>query len=138
MATFSPFHCFTEDVAKKQHDLHSDTIKLALSNTEPDAANDTVFSDITEISAGNGYSTGGVDVTNSVSRSLTTTTTAAVDVTITASGGNIGPFQYAILYNSTNNKLIGYWSLGGSFTILEDDAISGNFADDKILTISIT
>ena len=53
MATFNKFNQFVEDLAKKVHNLNSDTLKVALSNTAPVAAN-AVFADITEISEPDG------------------------------------------------------------------------------------
>src|SRR4030081_3053079 len=101
MATFNKFNQFVEDLAKKVHNLNSDTLKVALSNTAPVAAN-AVFADITEITAQNGYSAGG---------SAAAFWTAAQpsgpyrrvlnDVPFTASRGSFGPFRYVVLYNST-------------------------------------
>jgi hypothetical protein len=119
MSSFVKFECFTEDLAKKVHDLHNDTLKVMLTNVAPNAATNTVKSDITEISPGNGYPAGGSDTQNTVSRSGATTSVLGVDTTITASGGDIGPFRYEVLYNSTPaaGPLIGYWDRGVATTL---------------------
>jgi hypothetical protein len=64
MATINPtmFQCFAEDMPNGVHNLGSDTLKMALSNTAPTAATDTVWTDITEISAGSGYTSKGETV----------------------------------------------------------------------------
>jgi hypothetical protein len=62
MATFNKFDSFVEALAEKVHNLGSDVLKVALSNAAPSAAN-TQLSNITQISAGNGYTTGGSQAT---------------------------------------------------------------------------
>ena len=62
MATFSKFNVCVENMAEAVHNLESHTIKVALSHSAPSAANSTI-SDITQISNGNGYTTGGTTAT---------------------------------------------------------------------------
>ena len=62
MATAQIFNSFKEALADKIHNLGSDTLKFMLTNTAPSLAN-TVKTDITEISAGNGYTAGSTAVT---------------------------------------------------------------------------
>lgn len=137
------FEQFTEDFAKAVHNLDAsgDTLKVMLSNVAPDSVNDAVFADITEISAGSGYTAGGEDTQQSLSRSGSTVTIAAVDVTWVASGGNIGPFQYVILYNDTPSSpakpLICYWDKGSPVTVADGDAFTTDFLTDDILVISL-
>lgn len=123
MATFIPFHCFTEDLAHGVHNLGSHTLKVMLSNTAPDAAADTVDGDITEITAQDGYSAGGATVTVTASgQTAGVYETEADDVVFTPDNpGSFGPLQYCILYNSTagsagNRPLIGYWDRGSATT----------------------
>lgn len=120
MAAFVKFEIFTDALVKGTHgNLHTATLKIALSNTAPVAATNTVLANITEISAGNGYSAGGFDVQNAVSSTGGVASITAVDYTLTASGGSIGPYRYAVLYNdtATNDDLIGYWDKGSSVTL---------------------
>lgn len=128
MAAFVKFEKFTEDLAKKVHDLHADTLKIYLSNAAPNVATHVVKADIAEISAGNGYSAGGPDTQNTVSRSGGTTTVNGTDAVITASGGTIGPFRYAILYNDTPTSpadpLIGYWDYGSALTLNDAESLT--------------
>jgi hypothetical protein len=121
MATFQKFNQFVEDVGKKVHNLNADTLKVMLTNTAPSATN-AVKADITEISAGNGYTAGGNTPTNSgYSQTSGTGKLVLQDTTFTASGGTIGPFRYAVLYNDTptspSKPLIGYWDYGSSVTL---------------------
>lgn len=122
MAAFVKFNQFVEDVAKKVHNLNSDTLKVMLTNTAPAAAN-AVKADITEIAAGNGYTAGGntAAFTSGAQTSGTYKLVLADPTTWTASGGSIGPFRYAVLYNDTPasplKPLIGYWDYGSSVTL---------------------
>jgi hypothetical protein len=60
MALLQKFWCFSEDLAEKRHNLSADDLRVALSNTAPDAATDTDLASIAEIAAGNGYPAGGL------------------------------------------------------------------------------
>jgi hypothetical protein len=65
MATWNKSQDFVEQLGLEQHQLNTDTIRMALTNSAP-SATDTTFSAITEISAGNGYTAGGEDTTNAI------------------------------------------------------------------------
>jgi hypothetical protein len=121
MATFNKFNQFVEDLAKKVHNLNADTLKVALTNTAP-AAGNAIFSDITEITAQNGYAAGGSAASFSTgAQSSGTYKLVLNDVTFTASGGSFGPFRYVVLYNSTPTSplkpLIGYYDYGTGITV---------------------
>lgn len=139
MASFVKFEVFTENLAEKVHDLGLDTLKVALTNTAPTAATDDTFSDITEISAGNGYTAGGADTQNGTSRSGGTTSITGTDVVWTASGGTIGAFRYVILYNDTPTSpadpLIGYWDYGSSITLAAGETFTVDFGS-SIFTLA--
>lgn len=130
-ATFVKYECFSEHLAEKVHDLNADTLKVMLSNTAPNVSTHAVRADAAEISAGNGYVAGGVDIENATSRTGATTSVTGVDKVITASGGSIGPFRYAIVYNDTPasplDPLIGYLDYGGSQTLLNGQSLNVDF-----------
>lgn len=131
MAAGVKFEAFTEHMAEKVHNLDTDTLKVYLSNTAPNVATHTVKADIAEISAGNGYTAGGVDTQNTTSRSGGTTSIVGVDFVITAAGGSIGPFRYAILYNDTPTSpadpLIQYWDYGSAITLADGETLTVDF-----------
>jgi len=121
MATFNKFNSFVEALAEKVHNLGSDTLKLALTNSAPVASN-TVLANITQISGTNGYTTGGNAVTiTSSAQSSGTYKLVGNDVTFTASGGTMGTFQYVVLYNdtATNDELIGWWDNGSTVSLVD-------------------
>ncbi len=138
MATFNKFNSFVELLAEKAHNLGSDTLKIMLTNSAPLAAN-TVKANITEIGAGNGYTAGGATVTiTASSQTAGLYKLVGNDVVFTASGGSIGPFRYAVLYNdtATNDELIGWWDYGSSITLLAGETLTVDLdASNGILTI---
>lgn len=104
----------------------SDAWKIALSNTAPNVSTNATLTDATEISAGNGYTAGGNAATTSSSAQTSGTYKLVLNspTAWTASGGNIGPFQYAILYDSTTNNLVGYWDYGSAVTLASGDSFT--------------
>lgn len=138
MSAYTKFNSFVEALAEKTHNLGADTLKVALTNSAPVATN-TVLADITQIANGNGYTTGGTAATiSSSSQSSGTYKLVLADVTFTASGGSIGPFQYVVLYNdtATSDELIGWWDYGAAITITNGNSFTTDFdASGGVLTI---
>ena len=130
MASFNKFNSFVEALAEKKHDLGADTLKVLLTNSAPVATN-TVKADLTEISAGNGYTAGGAtaSITSSSQTSGTYKLVLGDPATWTASGGSIGPLRYAVLYNDTaaNDELIGWWDYGSSITLAAGESFAVDF-----------
>ncbi len=138
MATFTKFNSFVEACAEKVHNLGSDTLKVMLCDTAPVATN-TVKADLTEISAGNGYTAGGTQATISSSSQTTGTYKLVLaDVVFTATGA-IGPFRYAVLYNdtATNKELIGFWDYGSSISLANGGTFTVDYdAGTGVLTLA--
>jgi hypothetical protein len=130
MASFVKFNVFSEDLAEKVHDLNADTLKVYLSNTAPNTSTHAVKADLAEISAGNGYTSGGEDTQNATSRTGGTTSVTGVDITWTATGA-IGPFRYAVLYNDTPTSpadpLLGYWDYGSAISLSSGETFKVDF-----------
>lgn len=142
MASFVKYQQFVEDLAVKVHNLGSDTLKVMLTNTGPDAATNEIRSHAAEISSGNGYSSGGNSLT--VTSAIQTGGVFKLvinDTVFTASSGVIGPFRYAIIYNDTPTSpadpLIGYWDYGSSITLADGETFTVDFdASNGVLTIT--
>ena len=114
MAAFVKFHCFVEDLAHQVHDLENDSLQVALTNTAPTHATDTVLDNITKHplpTEAHGYSeTEATQVSSAQTDGVYEL--ALENVVFTAAGGTIGPFRYAILFNGSNLALIGYFDYG--------------------------
>ena len=130
MATYNKFNVFVEDQFEGVHDWDLHTFKVMLTNTAPVATN-SVRADLTEISAGTGYTAGGTATTITTSRSTGTFKAAGSDVVFTASGGSIGPFRYAVLYNDTPTSpadpLVAWWDYGSSITLASGETFTVDF-----------
>ena len=125
MATLSKFNSFVENLAEKVHNLGSDSLKVALTNTAPVATN-TQLANITEISYTN-CSTRAITVSSSAQTSGTYKLVFA-DLILTASGA-VGPFRYVVIYNdtATNKELIGWYDYGSSVTLQSGDTFTIDF-----------
>lgn len=126
MATYNKFNCFVEDMAEKVHNLGSDSLKVALSNSAPTASN-TVLANITEIAYTN-LSTRVITVSAS-SQTSGTYKLVCTDLILTSSGGTTGPFRYIIIYNdtSTSDSLIAYFDYGSALTLNDSDTFTLDF-----------
>lgn len=147
MAAFSKLNGFVEHFAEKVHDLGADTLAIALSNTAPGSESTPptgstaacVLANVTQIS-----------YTYCSARTLTRTASAQTggvyklecnDLTLTASGGSVGPFRYVYLYNDTPTSpadpLIGYWDYGASLTLADGNSFTVDFDSTAgVLTVT--
>lgn len=92
----------------------TDTWKIILSNTAPDAA-DAAQADAAELTTTGGYTVGG----NTAAVSSSTQTGGTYKLVLSSpaawTGSGAGfTARYAILWNSTADKLVGYWDYGSS------------------------
>lgn len=103
-----------------------------------------MWGDITEITAHNGYTAGGADTANTGAGSSGTYTVTGTNITWTASGGTIGPFEYVVAYNHTQTSpvkpLIGWWDFGSALTLNGGDTFTikfnGGSSSGTILTLA--
>jgi hypothetical protein len=140
MAAYNKFNQFVKDLIDGVHDFDAHTFKVMLTNTAPVATN-TIKANITEISAGNGYTAGGTATTVSTSVATGTAKVTCTDVVFTAAGGAIGPFRYAVLYNDTPTSpadpLIAWWDYGSSVTLNDTETFTVDFDGSAgVLTVA--
>jgi hypothetical protein len=134
------FDSAIEKLVELAFNAGTDTWKIALSNTEPTAATDDELADIDEIDGLYGYTAGGDAVTVNVAAQSggTYTVTLTGDITWTASGGTIGPFQYFVLYNDTlaGDPLILYWDYGSGISVTNGNNITLSTDGMTLLTVA--
>lgn len=131
MATYNKFQDYVEQLCKAVHNWSSHTFKAGLTNTAPVATN-TIYANITEISAGNGYSAGGMTLDNvTLSETSGVAKVVITDEVLTASGGSIGPFRYVPIYNDTATSpadaLVAWYDYGSSITLASGESFTIDF-----------
>jgi len=129
MATYTKVNSFVEALAEKVHNLGSDTLKVALTNTAPTAAGTTKLADLT-----GGITTGfdGMTITTSSSgQSSGTYKLVLTDLTMTATG-SVGPFRYVVIYNdsATNKEVICFFDYGSEVTLASGDTFKLDFGSE--------
>jgi len=126
MATYQKFNCLVADMANKVHNFGSDTLKVALTNTAPTAADE----DLTDIVSA-------VDTSNLDSISLVVSSSAqssgtykliVADKVMTASGA-VATFRYIVIYNdtSTADSLVCFFDYGESRTMSNGETLTLDF-----------
>jgi len=136
MASFNKVNDFVANAVHNM-DLASDQITLALSNTAPSSESPNPTTD------GNGTLSNVTQIsyTNASSRNVSTSSSGQSsgvyklvlsDLTITASGGNVGPFRFIYIYDDTvtspADPLIGYYDYGSSLTLNDGDSFTTDFS----------
>lgn len=125
MAAFNKFNSWVEYMTEGAN-IGSDQFTVALTNSAPVVTN-TVIADITEIS-----------YTNCSARTITTASSAQssgtqkltlTDLTLTASGGSVGPFRYVVIFDDTlvGDPLVGWYDYGSSITLASTETLLIDF-----------
>ncbi len=141
MASFTKVNDFVKNMANAM-DLDSDTLSVALSNTNP-----TSGTDVTADGNGNLSNISQISYTNLSSRTLSNVTStqssgtyklSADDLTLTASGGSVAAFRYVVIYNETaaSDPVIGYYDYGTSLTLNDGDTFTIDIGSNGILTMA--
>jgi len=132
MATYNKFQQFVADVAHGVHDFSSHQLAVALTAAaNAPVATNSVLANLTEIS-----------YANCSTRNITTTSSAdtagvykltLTDLTLTASGGSVGPFRHAVIYNDTPispaDPLIAWFDYGSEITLANGESLNLDFDD---------
>lgn len=131
MATYNKIQDYVEQLNKAVHNWSSHTFKAMLTNSAPVATN-TIAANLTEISAGNGYTAGGMTLdTVTLSETTGTAKVTIADEVLTASGGSIGPFRYVAVYNDTATSpadaLVMWYDYGSSITLASGESLTIDF-----------
>ena len=131
--TPTKFNSFVDNLAKAAINLNTAVYKIMLTNTQPLITN-TTYASISANEIGhttNGYTAGGATVPSTgASNAAGIESIAGSAVTWTAGPNDIGPFEWAVLYDSTSGVLIEWWDYGSAITL------SGTNGDTLTLTPS--
>lgn len=97
----------------------TDTWKVALTNADPTAKTSFVAG-TDDLATGNGYTAGGnaAAVVTAAQTAGTYKLVLSSPALWTATPGNIGPFRYAVLWDTTAGVPVGFWDYGSSITLL--------------------
>lgn len=146
MVAFTKLPGFVEHLAEKVHNLGSDSLMLALSNTAPGSESTPptgttaacILANVTQVSYTN-LSSRAVTITSSA-QTAGTYSLAGNDVVLSAAGGAVATFRYVYLYNDTPtapaDPLIGYWDYGsGGVTLADGESLTVDFTG-AILTLA--
>jgi len=135
MASFTKVNDFVVNLANAM-DLDSDTLAVALTDTDPTAGTDAsadgngVLANISEIAYTNLSSRTLANVTST--QTSGTYKLSADDLVLTASGGSVAPFRYVVVYNDTPTSpadpIIGYYDYGSSLTLNDGDSLTVDFS----------
>jgi hypothetical protein len=136
MAVFNKLNGFVEHLSEGVHNLGSDQLVLALSNTAPASETTSptsttancILANVTQISY-TGLSTRQV-VTTTSEQSSGTYRLVLQDITL-SSTGTVGPFRYIYLYNDTpttpSDPLIGFFDYGAGLTLNNGESLTIDF-----------
>lgn len=133
MATFNKHNAWAETMVEGAN-LGTDAFAVYLTNSAPVAGN-SVIADVTQITYTNLSSR--ALTTASSSQSAGTYTLAFNDLTLTASGGSVGPFRYVGIYDDTlaSDPLVGWYDYGSSITLADGETLLINFGA-SVLSLS--
>lgn len=126
-------------------DFETDAFKVALTNSAPTQDTYDTLSDVTQITAQNGYSSGG----NAAANPAFAETGAGTgiwqfttdDVIFTASGGDFAAFQYPVLYDDDTTTpadiLIGYLNYGSTVNLTSGNTFTVNVGANGWFQITV-
>ena len=137
MATYNKYQAGTEALNETVN-AATDTWRVILSNTAPNAATHAVQADATELATSGGYTANGntCAVTTSSQTGGVYKLVLADPATWTATGGGF-TVRYAILWNQTVNALIGWWDYGSSQVVAAGETFTVDLdATNGVYTVS--
>jgi hypothetical protein len=139
MAAFNKVNSFVEALAEKVHNLGSDQLKIALTNTAPTAATTNYAGLTSPLAATNLDGANPFNVTTSTSAQTSGTyKLVCADLVLTATGA-VGPFRYVALYNDTAaaDEVIGWYDYGSSISLANGETFTVDFdGANGVLTIA--
>ena len=133
MALYNSFDQFVEDVHNGVHNLGTGVLKVAVTTAAnaPSASLDAVLADVTVVANLETSADSTTITTTSSTETAGLYSLVLADKVITASTGDIGPFQWVIIYNDTPTSpadpLIAYFDYGSEITVLQNETFTLDF-----------
>ena len=135
--TFTVANDFVEHIAEKVHNLSSDALTVALSNTapasetsDPTADGNGVLANVTQIAYTNLSSR--VITISSSGQTSGTYKLVLTDLTLSASGGAVAAFRYVYIYNDTPTSpadpILGVLDYGSALTLADGESLLLDFS----------
>lgn len=144
-ATFTKLNGFVEHLGKGVHNLASNQLSFALSNTAPGsestpptgATSACILANVTQIAYTN-LSTDRLITTTSFTQTSGVASLVLVDKVLTAGASALPTFRYLYVYNSAGtgvtNPLIGYIDYGSpGVTLGAGESVTADFTDAQTL-----
>ena len=141
MPAFVPVNSALLRITQGVHLFASHTFTVALCNAAnaPVAAN-AVLADLTQISYAN-LSSRALTLTAAETFNTRDWRVRFADLVLSASGGNVAPFRYAVIYNDTPTSpadpLLGWWDYGADVTITDGNSFTLDFTDANQTVLSL-
>lgn len=134
MPAFNKFNQFVEDVYHGEHNLFSDQLGFVLTAAaNPPLATYVSLGNLVQVSLANASSTNFVTVSSSQTGGIYQF--ILDDLNVSASGGDIGPFRYAVIYNTTNDRLMGWSDYGQEITVLDGSIFKFDFGSSLFTAV---
>ncbi len=135
MAAYNKFNAWLDYLADAVN-ASSDVFKIALTATaNAPVAGNSVLADLTTVSTANLNT---VTLTgNSSTQTSGTYKLDFADLTMTATGGSVGPFQYVVIYDDTvaGDPLVCWFDYGSALTLNQNDTFTLTFDAAGLFTV---
>ena len=137
MATANKFQNLVNDcLIARTMNLNTDSFGLLLTNTLPVATQHLYPTNfVAELANGNGYLTGGFVLSpTTASYSAGVASLSVPLVTLTASGGSVGPWRYFVYYDITTGTLLYWYDYGASTTLTSGQSVPFSVVGNVLFT----
>jgi len=128
MATYTKFQSFVEALSEGTHDLGSHDLTVGLTtDVNAPVVGDTVRGDLTEVAYD--YCSSRLLIVASSAQTGGVYKLVVNDLILTASGGDIGPFQWVFIYNDSagSDELVCFFDYGSEITVLNGETFTLDF-----------
>lgn len=138
--TISIFNTFVENLGNGSINIVDDVLMIMFTDSYTFSSSHEDLTDVSsyEITEENGYSSGGIILSNisfGYNETESNTLFDADNLSFIASGGSVGPITGAVLYSSENDKLIAYIDFDEEITLSDEQDLVIAFSSGGILVI---